>query len=392
MTLSNGIYFGIPFEEYEKIERLSKTRIKQLLVSPADFWADSWLNPKPLKLTPEQERRKHMARVLGNAYHCARLEPGEFHDRYCRELTQADFVNAPGFITTGAAMGAELEKLGEKKSGSVAEQAERLLAAGYEGTIWQIELAKYEAQRGDRIALTAETFDQIVIDMERMQAVAEVHETLSNGEPEASILYDCPETGLPMKARLDWLRGDGWAEFKSFANPQSKALEKCLLDAIIFNRYYIDVACYHEAVEAVRLGGLTVQGEPPIGYAREIVEQIKASPSPLSHKIIFQQKGGVPNVLSRDLQLFEDHGGVARHLEEIGATEDRIEKAKAFAEASTPQPTQLMRKAIADIRNAKRLFVGYSEIYERGQPWQPFEPHASYSDIDFHPNFLESRA
>jgi hypothetical protein len=129
MTLSNGIYFGIPFEEYDKIDRLSKSRLKKILVSPADFWADSWLNPAPQRPTPEQERRKHMAMLLGKAYHCARLEADQFYNRYVREISQADFADVEGFLATGKDMGAKLEELGLKKSGSVSENNGTTIAA-----------------------------------------------------------------------------------------------------------------------------------------------------------------------------------------------------------------------------------------------------------------------
>lgn len=379
MTFANGIYFGVPFEEYDKIDRLSKSRIKKILVSAADFWADSWLNPKPIRLTPEQEKRRKIAQLLGKAYHCARLEPETFHERYVREISQADFADREGFLGTATAIEAELFERGQPKKSKdddgVLGQAKRLAALGYEGPIWHIEQAAWEAERHGRIAIPAEAFDQIVIDMERLAAVPEVHDALSRGMPEVVILYDCPETGLPMKARLDWLRGDGWVEFKSFANPNGKPLEQCLLDAIKFNGYYIDVAAYHEAVEAIRLGDLMPQGD----YGEidaEIIAEIKAQPSPLGHRIVFQQKGGVPNVLSRSLQLFE-------------VTAEKLAGAAHGLDITTP-PTMLMMKARAQIRQAKRIFVGYSEIYAPGEPWLPFDPHREISDLDFHPSWLET--
>ena len=402
MTLSNGIYFGIPFEEYDALNRLSKTRLKQILVSPADFWADSWLNPNPQRLTPEQERRRKIALLLGKAYHCARLEPDDFHNRYVREISQADFAEVEGFLATGKDMGAKLEELGLKKSGSVSEQARRLRDEGdiSSDLIWQLQLETWDNDRGDRIALPAEAFDQIIIDMDRLASVPSVHAALSEGCAEVSIIYDCPETGLPMKARLDWLRADGWAEFKSFANPNGKPVEQCILDAIRFNRYYIDVAAYHEAVEAIRLDDLPVichRAEPPTPEQAEadramllMVDALKAHAGPLPHKLIFQQKGGVPNVLSRELRLFENPYRAVEELRSDNATADRIERAEKFAAMATVQPTMLMMKARAEIKRAKRTFIGYCEIYAPGEPWLPFEPHAEISDLDFHPNWLET--
>lgn len=393
MTLANGIYFDLPFEDYEKIERLSKSGIKRLLISPADYWAESPLNPTPTTLTPEQERRQKIARLLGKAYHCARLEPAAFHDRFVREISQADFAGVEGFLSSGKEMGEKLEQLGLKKSGSVMEQALRLRdEAGYStDLIWQLQVETWENDRGDRLSLPAEAFDQIIIDMGRMAAVPQVHDALSNGFAEVSILYDCPDTGLPMKSRLDWLRADGWAEFKSFANSSGKPVDRCIMDAIRFNLYYVDLACYHEAVELIRIGELQIVGEHSEAQAA-MIEAIGQAPVPLPSRIIFQQKHGVPNVLSRDVKLFEDRLEPVKELQADGATEDRIERAERFAKMATTQPTMLMMKARAEIRNAKRLFMGYSEIYPRGEPWLPFEPHQDITDADFHPNWLEDRS
>ncbi len=402
MTLTNGIYFDLDFDEYHAIERLSKSGIKQLLVSPADYWADSPLNPAPIKLTPEQERRQKIARLLGSAYHCARLEPLAFHDRYVREISQADFAEVEGMLFTGTDLKAALKDRELKQTGSVLEQAYRLRDEGdiSGDLLWPIQQEVWENDRGDRIAVPAEAFDQIIIDMTRLASVPSVHAALSDGFAEVSILYTCPETGLPMKSRLDWLRADGFGEFKSFANSSGKPVEQCILDAIRFNRYYLDIAAYHEAVEQIRLGELPVicmHAEPPTpehaASDRDkllMIDAIKASAAPLPHKLIFQQKGGVPNVLSRELKLFEDRLEPVKELEADGATEDRIERARQYAAVATEQPTLLFLKAKAEIRKAKRLFIGYSEIYERGEPWLPFEPHALIGDIDFHPNWLES--
>lgn len=380
----NGVYFGMPFDEYEKIERLSKSRIKLILISAADFWAESWLNPTPIKLTPEQEKRRKIARLLGKAYHCARLEPGAFHERFVREISPADFADVDGFLATGAAIEAELSERGQPKTSKddkgVLGQARRLAALGYEGPIWHIEQAKWEAERHGRIAIPAEAFDQIEIDMDRIERVPEVHDALSGGFAEVSILYDCPDTGLPMKARLDYLRGDGWAEFKSFANSNGKELEQCLLDAIKFNGYYIDVTAYHEAVEAIRLGDLpvrwTADNEPADSFPYvALVNAIRGSSLPLPHRLIFQQKGGVPNVLSRELMLFEE-------------TPEKLAGAAHDLDITT-RPTMLMMKARAQIKRAKRTFMGYCDIYDRGEPWLPFDPHRRYGDLDFHPGWLE---
>lgn len=382
MEYANGIYFGLDMDEYLSIERLSKSAIKKLRISPADFWRGSWLDPNPPLLTPEQEKYREKAKLLGTAYHCARLEPEAFPERYVREISQADFADVDGFLTNGREIEAALADLDQPKKSKdddgVLSQAKRLKAAGYEAPIWHLEYESWLVEKGERIAIPAQAFDEILVDMQRIRSIPMIHDLLSDGYPEVSILYDCPDTGLPMKARLDWLRADGWAEFKSFSNPNGKHLEQCLLDAIKYNRYYIDVACYHEAVEAVRLNP-----ELPIqlsgNYEHEdldaMLNAICSSSGPLPHKIIFQQKDGIPNILARSLRLFDETPASL--------------VAKDEGRHVSTQPSQLMMKARAEIKAAKRDFQRYSEIYERGDPWLPWDPNGEYTDLDFSPYFLE---
>ena len=42
-----------------------------------------------------------------------------------------------------------------------------------------------------------------------------------------------------------------------------------------------------------------------------------------------------------------------------------------------------------EIAAAKRDFLAYSEIYERGEPWLPFNPSGEITDADFSQYFLE---
>lgn len=381
--MKDGIYFGLPMDDYLAIERLSKSHIKNLLVSPADFWAESWLNPEPETLTPEQEKRREKARLLGKAYHTARLEPDQFDRLYARELSKDDMPE--GSVFTGADMKAALKELGEKQTGSIREQAARLEMAGFDRSkIWLFVQEDYaETLPEGCVQLSPEDYDDIKRDMERMRSVQEIDEALRDGFPEVSILYTCPDTGLPMKCRIDWLRADAFVEFKTFSNPNGKPLDRCIIDAIKWSRYYIDVIVAHGAVEAIRTQGLQPIGECEEA-ARDMIAAIQLSPDPLPHRLIFQQKGNVPNVQSRSLQLFEVP--IASQMAALGApTEADVE----HGDRETRRPTMLMQKGSVQIKRAKQTFERYSEIYERGDPWLPWNPHSQVTDLEFGQFWLE---
>jgi hypothetical protein len=415
MTMRDGIYFGLNEDAYHAIERLSPSGIKRLRVSAATFWFDSWLNPNPKVLTEEQQRRLELAKVLGRAYHCARLEPDAFAERYVRMLDKADFEGVPGFIAGGTAYGEALGALGEakKKAGeSVADQAARLAAEfarrsdpvegegfpdGFTpGPIWDVELAKWEATKGERIAIPALNWDEIRVDMERLAAVPEIHDLLTGGFAEVSILWTCPDTGIPMKTRLDYLRADGWADFKTFSNSNDKHVQQTITDTFKWRRYHVQAVVQRAAVEMIRKGGLELATDPDMDQAiaqAALVEAIRNRADELRCDYVWQEKGGIPNLWARRLRFFQPSvtDEAIAQLEADGATEDRLASARKMQEISDAQPSPSLWAARAqrEIAVAKRDFLTYSQVYPEGEPWLPFNPTGDLMDADFGKFWLE---
>lgn len=384
MTHADGVYFHMSEETYHSLARLSASQIKNLRISPATFWAGSWLNPAPVELTDEQRRRKELAKLLGSAYHCARLEPDQLTERYCRMLDKADFASAEGFVAGGTAYGDALAALGQtkKKAGeSVAEQAQRLIAAGHEGPVWDAELAIWEDSRGNRVPIPAIHWDEILTDMERLQLVPEIHELLSGGFPEVSILWT-DKHGLPMKTRLDYLTAGGWVDFKTFSNSVGKNVRNVISEAFMYNRHHIQAAIQREAVELLRRSELPVHGDPGAAAA-EMLYLITSSPAELDCHYVYQEKSGVPNLWARKLRFFDVPDAATYH--HAGASEE----GKAAVEAGRRTETVWFRKAQMEISAAKRDFSEYSAIYPAGHPWLPFDPVSEFSDADFRSFWLE---
>lgn len=391
----DGVYFGMPEEVYLAEDRLSKSGIKRMRVSPADYWHESPLNPHPVELTPEQERAWYMARVIGRAYHCARLEPERYAATYVRELSKADLPE--GTLFTGTEMKAWLAEKGLKQTGTVGEQAARIAEADDTVSLWHIAEGAFRSSvKPGQVVIPAKAFDEIAVDMERIRAIPAVRELLTGGAAEVSVFWTCPETGIRMKARFDYLKADRWVEFKTFANSSRKALFQAITDAVRFERYHIDAAAYMEAAEVIR-GGFPDKGALPVISGTpdqvELIRKIQERPVPLGCHFVFQQKGGVPNILERAWRFFEPSPSdeIIRELERDGATVDKLERAKRFRELSaTPRhPTAIHTKGRMEIKAAKRDWLAYSEIYERGEPWLPFNPSGEITDEDFSSYFLE---
>jgi hypothetical protein len=372
----DGIYFGLPADVYHAVPRLSSSGIQKLCVSPATFWRGSWLDPD----RPDPDEDETIWQLLGRAYHTARLEPHLFESTYFRELVKDE---APkGTLFTATEMSKQLEEYGLKKTGSVMEQAERLLDAGFPGErLWHIVKARWETERGARTALPAKHFDQMLTDRDRIGQNSQIAPLLSGGEAEVSVFWT-DEHGVKMKARVDYLTRQHWADFKTFDNSRGKHLNQALTDAVRYNRYYIQAPVYREAVEQIRVGGLQIV-EADTDDQRSLIATLQMTPGELQCWYIFQEKGGVPNLLAREFPFYEVP--YTTILNDAGASAERI----AIAHEATKRRTGLFRKGAGDALEAKKLFVLYSEVYQAGEPWFPLDAIGRFSDEDFHPYWLD---
>jgi hypothetical protein len=382
-AIEDGVYFGLPAEVYHAVPRLSASGLQRLCVSPATFWKGSWLDPE----RPELDEEETKAQQLGKAYHVARLEPDRFHATYVREIDKADFPSK-GFLSSDEKVKAALKAMGQQQTitgESTAERAQRLLDCGYEGTVFPLEKAKWAETVQGRIPLPAKHFDQIATDMERIRTNGEIADLLTGGEAEVSVFWT-DRHGLKCKARFDYLTTAWWDDFKTFDNSRGKELEQAIVDAVRYNRYHVQAVHYRDAAEAIRTGSLPVNGEATDAQLA-MVAAIQIRPDELACWYIFQEKGGVPNLLAYEFPFV----GVGTYREtEIGImVEGEDEQAKV--RAAMGSATMLHRKAAYEIDRAKRAFVLYSEVYEPGRPWFPIEARRRLDDLDFNQHWLEGR-
>lgn len=373
----DGIYFGLPADVYHAVPRLSSSGIQRMCVSPATFWRGSWLDPE----RPDFNEEETIWQLLGRAYHTARLEPHLFESTYVRELDKAD---APkGTLFTGTEMSAKLEEFGLKKSGTVAEQAERLVDAGFPANrLWPLIKEAWEAERAGRTALPAKHYDQMITDRDRISLNGQIAPLLAGGEAEVSIFWT-DKHGVQMKARIDYLTRDWWVDFKTFDNSRGKTLNQALVDAVRYNRYYIQAPVYREAIEAVRFGNLQII-EAQTDDQRALVAALAIKPGELRCWYVFQEKGGIPNLLAREFPFYAVPWTTIFN-EQITDDESR----KLAVREATKKRTSLFIKGEAEVLQAKQLFVLYSEVYQPGEPWFPIDAIGAFSDDDFHPYWLE---
>lgn len=379
-NLEDGVYFDFPEDDYHSLARLSSSGIQSILVSPATFWADSWLNPdKPFRDddTP--------ARLLGRAYHTARLEPEYLHKRFVCDLGKEDMPE--GSLLTDAAVKAKLKEMEQPqtKAGEDAfTRAARLCEMGFPSSkIFAIQRAVFEEGLEGRSAIKKEFWDQLIQDMKRIHGNPEVAQFLTGGQPEVTILWTDPETGIKMKCRIDYVTSEFFTDFKTFANAMRKPLEQMIMDAFTYSRYYIQVSFYLMMTEIIRSKKIGVQGSAT-DEQRELIDQIQQRKNPLVPWYVFQEKNGVPNLLAYEFVAFHEHGSHAAN--DQGGDEDGTETMRQIL----TNPTAIFHKAMIEIDHAKHTFLTYQEVYEEGDPWHPINPIRKIDDSSFRPYFLDT--
>jgi hypothetical protein len=284
----DGIYFGLPEDEYHADPAIGSSTLANMLVSPLTAWAQSNMNP-------EREERDTAAQALGSAFHRRLLEP----DRYAVEYaTLPDKDDYPEAIDGGKDLQAKCAELGVAKNGTIADMCARILAKEPEAILWPVILADWLEDHEGLTHLKPDMADKV----ERMARIVEMHpeakKAIRGGVSEVSIFWHDEETGLRCKGRLDYLNG-AIVDVKSFANSRGLPIERAVAQAVAYNRYDLQAVHYTEGLDTVkrllRAGKATIEGE----HDPEWVKRVVALP-PHTFIFLFVESCYPPNVEMRE--------------------------------------------------------------------------------------------
>lgn len=290
--LEPGIYFGMPDDTYHSLPYLSSTGIKNLLVSPMDFWARSWMNPWKEEDDEDDSdgKTKHDAKTIGKAYHKRILEgAAAFRAAYAPAFQCED----PDVLRSADDIKDALFDLGLSKAGSKEKLIERLLDADPEAKIYDVLLREYIEDHPGVTFLS----DKVIRRIELSAKMIECHDDLKfffvGGYPEVSIVWDDEELGVRMKVRTDYLKVSAVNDLKTFANLMNKPTERAIYSAMASNKYHIQGALYLRGVDASKQ--MVKEGRV---FGREMVDQkwLAAFAESADHtfNFVFQQKGIAP--------------------------------------------------------------------------------------------------
>jgi hypothetical protein len=186
-----GIYPGVAFEDYLKIDAINKSGLDQMARTPRHFWAKF--------LSPDREPEKPSdAFRLGHAIHAAALEPKKFAEKFRVAPDPKDYPNA---LVTADDYKNACKSAGLPVSGSREVLKARLLENKIEVQFFEEiekELSQFEI-------LSVKEMRVCLAIAKNMQSSAAAQILFSTGTPEAVMIWIDPETGLKCKARADWL-------------------------------------------------------------------------------------------------------------------------------------------------------------------------------------------
>jgi hypothetical protein len=238
-----GIYFGMPDEEYFAAEGLSNSGMKQLAVSPLNYWHHN-LNPD--REAPEEST----AQRWGKASHCRLLEPERFAAAYAARLERDALPDA---LVTTDDMQAFLRSHGLPHTAKRKQELiDRIVESGLPATMWDVEKDRHALLTDGMTLMSADDISRL--DRMAVSVLADpfAKVALSGGEPEVSFFVRDPETGVMLKARMDLVKPSATIDLKTFSNSRCKPTDKAVFEAIYYEGYYQQAVCYHRIRELAR--------------------------------------------------------------------------------------------------------------------------------------------
>ena len=256
-----GIYFGMPEDQYHAVPAASSSGIKKLSISSMDYWAASWMNPENDEDEEEavKDSGKLTPRQLGHAYHSYIVE-GEaaFHDRFFVTLDEKELraqcaaAGAPFCVTIKEIRDA-IEDEDVKPKGTVkAKLAEQLIELRSDAIVWDVVTEQHAALNEGKLPIDPKLYRRILIANQMIAADPQLGSAFTGGHAEVSIFWHDPETGVPMKARLDYIKMQHLIDLKSFANQNGKPVQRAIDMAIANYKYFIPVVVYLMAIKEAK--------------------------------------------------------------------------------------------------------------------------------------------
>jgi PDDEXK-like domain of unknown function (DUF3799) len=275
-----GLYFGLSDAEYHDALALSASGIKQLRVSALAWWTNSPLNSDRVDEDTD-------AKLIGRAYHCRIVEGARiFRDRYAAKLDPADY---PSALRTVADIGDEMRRCGlAPRSGErKADLISRLREVNSRIPIWDEIAADHEERHRGKIMLDAALMGRMETAARMIEDHPQLCKAFRDGMPEVSIFWTDETTGVPCKARLDFLKPLAIVDLKTFELREVPP-DKAIARAVASYRYHIQASWYLRAAD--QIAQLVAAGQVVGDHDRDWLRVVCGVPE-RTFLFVFQAKG-----------------------------------------------------------------------------------------------------
>jgi hypothetical protein len=260
----------------------------------------------------------------------------------------------PGALVTMDDMKAFLEANGLPKSGKKkSDLVDRILASGLQAVIWDQEVERHAAEHAGKTFLGVDEAKRINAAAAVLAADPYAKAALSGGMPEVSFFVRDPETGVMLKARMDYVRPRSTVDIKTFSNSRGKPVQKAIFEAIFYEDYHLQCVFYN--------------------YVRELARQQLAGGK-------IRTFGNVSERWLKEFTEMDEHGFVLIFIESVAPFDLRLILLKE-AEALGADLNVYWSSAHMRISDAKLLYAECLEKYGDG-PWRDHEPPHILEDTD----------
>lgn len=215
---------------------LSNSGMKDLAVSPLRYWYRH-INPN----RPEEKQSEEL--TFGAALHVAVLQPDQFDSLYACEVSAEDY---PGALVKMDDLKDWLKQRGLPTSGKLKrELMDRVRAADSSVPILDFIEEDHAAKHGGKTILSRFDWYRVGAAANALRNEKRVAELLSKGEAEVPVFATDPETGVPLKACLDWKMPTSTMDLKTFSQKRAKTINETVANAIYYEGYHIQAFFYN---------------------------------------------------------------------------------------------------------------------------------------------------
>lgn len=289
----DGMYFGLSDDVYHQIPALSSSGIKNLLISPVDFYMRCpWLSP-----SYQEDKEESEALFIGRAFH-KRICEGKkaFDDTYVPE-----FEPPEGSLRTGDELKAACKELGLPVSGTKATLIDRIadhpLGGSYQ--IYDQLKSEFESANEGKEQISFDLLTRIEVANAMIEKNTELSKCFRGGLPEVSIVWS--GHGVRYKVRFDFLKPKSFTDLKTFANKMRKPIDDAIYYSMACEKYHVQFALYllgaDRAIEFAQQGKVYIPENYETKYpiVSPFLEEIaKTEKEAMGCYAVFQQKGIAP--------------------------------------------------------------------------------------------------